>query len=1434
MTTSADEPRRLGHVPALDGLRGVAVLLVLLRHLPEVVPDLFAGQDWLHTAIGGGYLGVDIFFVLSGFLITSLLAEMFERTGDGARVWRNFYGRRALRLLPAMVTLMAVFTLVSVAEGATLGKLWPNVRSVLLYYNNWHSVWNPEDFSSDLGHLWSLAIEEQFYIVWPVVLAAVLAFSTRLRVRIALVAVPIAWVFWYRMRVWDSGVGWVNVFVRTDTRIDTLLVGCLFALVFRYARPRRSIVLWSGVAGTLVLFILVATSSPRDGWMYRGGFTVAAFAAGSVVLAIAHGSLPGVGVLSMRVLRGVGRVSYGLYLWHFPVFRFVGRHTETWAAVPRLAVALGTSATLTALSWYAIERVALARKDRWFSSRGVSTTQRSGDLPSLPAQYFRRAMLSVGAGSMVTLAVANVWPHSTTPSTDRMGYALIANFPLNRYWQVFLLWVFLMPAVATLVWSLLPRLGAMRPRLRSFVGDAQFPRVDFDDVQPRNVERGDRLDSWARLAVVGSTFGLLVATAVDRNVSNGWWWTVLCAGTYAVLAVFFSQFKLCGGSSVAWRDRAATLNLLMSSLLPIILWWSSRTTYVVRSDNGKRIEYPWIPLLPMVVIAVVLLAVDGAWLRRHGTRRVHVRERARLVFFVVPVMLFTWVSNLRPSTGDIDVFHHGESLNGGWLWATGRLPWRDFFFNVGFYPAVVAPRAAFRLFGTSWWGLTAGTYMFLIPILVVSVYLACAALVSRYWVAVVAIVVLLSFPAEALGGFLRVLNGDPTLFVFRFTFMAPATIALLLLLRKATWTRAVAFGLLLVLNLIMSSETIVFATGFCVTIFVRDAVQWRGGGDIGATFRCTIRAAVGVVVALAAGAGAMASMGALDAYVGWWRIFPFKWYIETGTPIGLASDIDSFRWGGEWVVFFAIPSSVLVAVWFVVWRVRTRRELRTEDWVALALALGNLLFFQKALNRPDNHVYQSLITAIPLWFYIAVRGITTMAEVVKERPFSRRVRRPTAWLGVALVAALFPFMPVAKSLNEVMADAGSRWKVTSGPVAPLERIGYTNDGAFVQTAISVRDFVDKNLGADALIFDFANATGLYNFVLDQRPISRFSYAVQMSTRSAMREVISAMKSRRPQVVVFAGESTIDEWDTMPNSIRHYDIGEYILRHYAPWAVVGEKGYKQTLLLRNDLRPGYLMPDDATPALSGPVRLDALMNQHPCDWGHAASHLSVVPEVGERLKADPVRATVTAFGWAFTEDDNPVEISVLLRGKEIFRGVTTPNRADIAVRKIETGANSGFFFDIPVTDAIASVDELSVSKVAADGSLVPLPPTKVGDKTGEYDVRLNQAIDGQVPIGGGSDRRFLMRIEFPTRRTDLSWLVVRSKFGFAETNFALYDKALDPTRQITFRAAPRTHVAGGLMAACPKWFAWDSNVLHLEFDHVIVDPEVYAAAETANR
>jgi peptidoglycan/LPS O-acetylase OafA/YrhL len=466
--TGGKVARRLTHNGALDGLRGVAVLLVLMRHSFELVPGGF-GPQWLDDFLGGGYFGVDIFFVLSGFLITSLLLD--ERESSGAVGMRSFYGRRALRLMPALVVMLGVVSIVLVLDGETWSSLWPTVRSSLFYYQNWHSVWDPENLAGFwFGHLWSLSIEEQFYFVWPVVFLVLVSLTKKHAVRVGVLALGVLWVVWYRLQVWNAGDGWAFVMVRTDTRADALLIGCLVAFLYQWQVVRTRAVQVIGWCGAVIVFATVAFTSPPDEYLYVGGLTLGALGVGCMVLAIAEGSWQGARFFTLKPLRIVGKVSYGLYLWHFPIFWFVVQHSASVNAGVRLVIALVASALFTALSWYAVERPALRLKDKWFArSREVVPAAQPAPVTSrvvLVRQRATRLLLAVLAGAGVTTLFVNIWPEKPLPMTNRMGYALVNNFPLDRYWQVFLLWMFLFPAVVLAVYIVLPKLFPRSERMR--------------------------------------------------------------------------------------------------------------------------------------------------------------------------------------------------------------------------------------------------------------------------------------------------------------------------------------------------------------------------------------------------------------------------------------------------------------------------------------------------------------------------------------------------------------------------------------------------------------------------------------------------------------------------------------------------------------------------------------------------------------------------------------------------------------------------------------------------------------------------------------------------------------------------------------------------------------------------------------------------------
>ena len=291
----------LGHRPALDGLRGVAILLVVAAHAH--IP--FLGN--------GGPVGVGMFFALSGFLITGLLLEERDRTGQIG--FRAFYVRRLRRLAPALLALLAV---VAVAR-AILGPWvidWSVLPAVLLYVGNWLPI-NGVDLGA-LGHTWSLSVEEQFYVVWPLVVAAL---ATRRRVVVAAATLAVAS---YLVRWWlllDGEVG-LRVPLGSDTVAVALLLGAVTVGLRMRGGPGRSsrvllVIAGAGLAGMLFVGTLW--------YLILGLPMVAAFTCLALWSATGDG---GAAVLEASWLRWLGERSYGLYLWHAPILWAMSAHYE--------------------------------------------------------------------------------------------------------------------------------------------------------------------------------------------------------------------------------------------------------------------------------------------------------------------------------------------------------------------------------------------------------------------------------------------------------------------------------------------------------------------------------------------------------------------------------------------------------------------------------------------------------------------------------------------------------------------------------------------------------------------------------------------------------------------------------------------------------------------------------------------------------------------------------------------------------------------------------------------------------------------------------------------------------------------------------------------------------------------------------------------------
>ncbi len=333
----------------------------MMSHLPVVVPAGIAGYV-ITDYVEGGFLGVDLFFVLSGFLITALLLK--EQSNHGAIRLASFYGRRALRLLPALYVLLVVHLIYAKVVGLPRDNELMTIRWALVYATNWQAVFHFFTVAEGLGHLWSLAIEEQFYLVWPLVLILFLSLRRSASAVTAVLVTGIALVALRRYVMLSAGTSTLLLFLRTDTRVDSLLVGCLLASLWvRRRTPTRGLAPAAWVASA-VIAICVAFSSSDSRFLYEGGFTAFAIAAATLILATVDSDWWGNRLLAVAPLRLLGRVSYGLYLWHLPIFFAVAREGQGWSSLTRIVVAVTLTALFTALSWQLVERPALRVKRR--------------------------------------------------------------------------------------------------------------------------------------------------------------------------------------------------------------------------------------------------------------------------------------------------------------------------------------------------------------------------------------------------------------------------------------------------------------------------------------------------------------------------------------------------------------------------------------------------------------------------------------------------------------------------------------------------------------------------------------------------------------------------------------------------------------------------------------------------------------------------------------------------------------------------------------------------------------------------------------------------------------------------------------------------------------------------------------------------------------
>ena len=347
LATERDAWTPLGQIPSLDGLRALAVIAVLCYH-----------GNWYGVA--GGFVGVDLFFALSGFLITRLLIDEHQRRGGISL--KNFYIRRSLRLLPAVFAMVAsVWVFAALLDAPQLeDRLGSRSFWALSYVANWRDV-ATGTHGGPFSHLWSLSVEEQFYVVWPVAVVALLAgrgVEAVQRVAIGLAAILAAVT---ASRYWGGTSGFRLYFGTESHGAILLLAGSWLGASPRWLSSIKPELARMMLATGLVGFAVFCFAEDHFNVIHLGfGYVpIGIISLMAVIGAFRHPELP---VLAARPLRAIGRASYAIYLWHLPMFAI------TEAIAPevdaRVRIVIGT-VLATVASHYLVERPALRLKQRW-------------------------------------------------------------------------------------------------------------------------------------------------------------------------------------------------------------------------------------------------------------------------------------------------------------------------------------------------------------------------------------------------------------------------------------------------------------------------------------------------------------------------------------------------------------------------------------------------------------------------------------------------------------------------------------------------------------------------------------------------------------------------------------------------------------------------------------------------------------------------------------------------------------------------------------------------------------------------------------------------------------------------------------------------------------------------------------------------------------
>ena len=1032
-----------------------------------------------------------------------------------------------------------------------------------------------------------------------------------------------------------------------------------------------------------------------------------------------------------------------------------------------------------------------------------------------------------------------------TVSTDVVGYPIFADYNVDHLKGIYYAAVLFFPIASLLLYLglswLVTRVRKDQQEYRQPVLRSSAPATDR--TTPKALAG---TAAMARVLAMGAGFGLGATIALGATEGAFWVTLAAVASAYGALVVSASLvMRRVTGVRRIWMTSMSRVNVLASPFVIIGVIAASASSRVTVASDGSVHQYSWLPLWAgIALMAAAFGLVYFLVSRARSEPELGDLERRVLLFLTCPVALFLLLSGLPGPLGPaMDMFHDGEGLAAARLTMVGYFPWRDLMSIHGFFQDVVTPLVGMQVFETSRWGAAAGIVTLLDPLAYVFLFVFISWLFRRSWLLV------LSFVALILGGKFLPLVGT------RFMFVPLVLLLLATTLERGKWWLGAALGCVLAVQAVFVPETAYVIVAIGLVVILHDYSHRQRAATLLRAFSTTGWCIVGGSAVFAAFGLVLLSQHAVGDYLFYFTLFAPNRGLAGGIPLDIphvdlqSLNIESLRllYHDRTYLFFAFaaPAALVLGFLYYASKVIRRRPLDTADWVIGSVAIFSLLYYEKFLERSDlGHAQQVYQEAVPLIAFLVYRTCTYLDGILARWQLRRRSVNLLGWQPVAVAMLLIAAVAAPGSSAIRFSETPAHFSPVVANPPQIAQMGYTQPGIDLATYTDIDSVLKAYLHPGDWVFDFSNEPGLYYYLLNQNPRTRYYHVSMADPEVGQKDLISELERDQPKLVVFTNSLFgLPEWDGIPNAVRHYDVSQYILDHYTPLLST----HTQILygLSSANLSPGTaeLLP------LSEPVLTDSLaFRGYPCDWGYAPNFLSISPPASVRALEPVTLSTAVATvgrvnvtGWAVDlETGSPDSRLVLVaNGVVIGEGEPTIDRPDVAQFFGKPGAvRSGFAITASIAAGVLSLSNgaphIQVFGVSASGvaSELGVDPNAHNGKplTNISPVATIGLAGGSViPVRPGPSAGNVESIDAPRYQiavspppggawSDYQWLEIDAGAGFRGDHWSLTDVAGgDSGHDITFGTLDRSPARFRVhVGSCAQWHGYAAAPLFLSY------------------